>query len=327
MKLPVFSIGLEVVLALYQSPLPIILLSGPTAVGKTELALEIAQRLGTEIVNADSMQVYRHMHIGTAKPTAEQRARVRHHLLDVADPDETFDAARYAELARPVIETLQGQGMIPLIVGGTGLYLKILTTGICPGAPGNHEIKQQLKLELAELGLPKLHEELLRVDPEAGRRIHPHDRQRIVRALEVYRLTGSPLSLRQSQHRFNERIYPSIKIFLYRDRNVLYERINRRVLQMLDEGLLEEVRRLLARGCGPELKPMQSLGYKQMVAHLRGVLSWDAAVSATQRATRHYAKRQLTWFRGDPEFRWFHADDRQGIWEWIQKSQWLTASE
>jgi tRNA dimethylallyltransferase len=290
-------------------------------VGKTELALEIALRLGSEIVNADSMQVYRHMDIGTAKPGAKERALVPHHLLDIADPDESFDAARYAELARPVIETILGRGRIPLIVGGTGLYLKILTKGICSGAPGDQEVKKQLIREMEEQGLPKLHEELLRIDPEAAGRIHPHDRQRIVRALEVFRLTGSPLSLRQAQHRFSEQIYRSIKIFLYRDRNVLYERINRRVLQMIDEGLLEEVRRLMEKGYGPELKPMQSLGYRQMAAYLRGELTWDSAVSEMQRATRQYAKRQLTWFRADPEFRWFYAEDRQGIREWIQGNQ------
>jgi tRNA dimethylallyltransferase len=304
-----------------QNALPIILLAGPTAVGKTELALEIAFRLGTEIVNADSMQVYRYMDIGTAKPTVEQRALVPHHLLDAADPDEPFDAARYAELARPAIQGLMGRGKIPLIVGGTGLYLKVLTAGICPGAPGNQEIKRQLIQEVEEQGLPKLHEELLRVDPDAGSRIHRHDRQRILRALEVYRTTGSPLSARQSQHRFQERNYRSLKIFLYRERDVLYERINRRVLQMMDEGLLEEVRRLLARGYGPELKSMQSLGYKQAAAYLRGALLWESAVAEIQRATRQYAKRQLTWFRGDPEFRWFHAESGNEVLEWIQENR------
>jgi tRNA dimethylallyltransferase len=266
------------------------------------------------------------MDIGTAKPGARERARVPHHLLDVADPDESFDAARYAGLARPVIESLMDRGKVPLIVGGTGLYLKILTKGICPGAPGNQEVKKQLNREMEEKGLPRLHEELLRVDPDAGRRIHPHDRQRIVRALEVFRLTGSPISLRQSLHRFNERIYRSIKIFLYRERNVLYERINRRVLQMIREGLLEEVRQLMEKGYGPELKPMQSLGYRQMASYLRGELTWESAVSEMQRATRQYAKRQLTWFRGDPEFRWFNAEDRQGIREWIEENQWLVTS-
>jgi tRNA dimethylallyltransferase len=300
------------------NPPPIILLAGPTAVGKTELALELALHLGTEIINADSMQVYRYMDIGTAKPTREQRVLVPHHILDVADPNESFDAARYAELARPVIEALHSREKIPLIVGGTGLYVKVLTRGICSGAPGDPGVREQLFRELVEQGLPKLHEELLRVDPDAGRRIHPHDRQRIIRALEVYRLTGSPISALQSQHGFNQSMYRSAKIFLYRERNVLYERINRRVQQMMDQGLLEEVRRLLEMGYGPELKPMQSLGYKQMAAHLRGSCSLDSAVFEMQRATRKYAKRQLTWFRGDPEFRWFDAESRKEVFEWVQ---------
>jgi len=301
-----------------QDPPPIILLAGPTAVGKTELALELALHLGTEIVNADSMQVYRYMDLGTAKPTREQRALVPHHLLDAADPDEPFDAARYAELARPVIEALHSRGKIPLVVGGTGLYVRVLTRGICIGAPGDPGVREQLLRELVEQGLPRLHEELLRVDPDAGRRIHPHDRQRIMRALEVYRLTGSPISTLQLQHRFNQRIYRSVKIFLYRERNVLYERINRRVLQMMDQGLPEEVRRLLEMGYGPELKPMQSLGYKQMASYLLGACSLDSAISEMQRATRQYAKRQLTWFRGDPEFRWFDAESRKEILELVQ---------
>lgn len=297
---------------------PVILLAGPTAVGKTQIALEMARHLGTEIINCDSMQVYRHMEIGTAKPTWEERRLVPHHLLDVADPDEPFDAARYAELARPAVEALQTRGRMPLVVGGTGLYMKVLTRGICADAPSAPAIREQLLQELEEHGLPRLFEELGRVDPEAGRRLHPHDRQRILRALEVHRLTGSPLSRRQAQHRFQQTIYRSIKIFLYRERNVLYERINRRVQQMLEQGLVEEVRGLLAMGYGPELKSMQAVGYKQMVSHLLGACPLASAVSAMERATRHYAKRQLTWFKSDPEFRWFPAEDRQGILEWIR---------
>ena len=299
---------------------PIILLAGPTAAGKTQLAIEIARCLGTEIINCDSMQVYRHMEIGTAKPTREERALVAHHLLDVADPDEPFDAARYAELARPVAEALQSRGQMPLVVGGTGLYMKVLTRGLCSAAPGDPAIREQLLHELEQHGLPKLFEELCQVDPEAGRRLHPHDRQRILRALEVHRLTGSPLSGWQAQHRFQQTIYRSVKIFLYRERNVLYERINRRVQQMVDQGLVEEVRSLLAMGYGPELKSMQAVGYKQMAAHLLGDCPLSAAISAMERATRQYAKRQLTWFKGDPEFRWFPANDKDGILEWIQKS-------
>ncbi len=299
---------------------PVILLAGPTAVGKTQLALEIAQRLGTEIINCDSMQVYRYMEIGTAKPTPEERALVPHHLLDVADPDEPFDAASYAELARPVIESLQNRGKMPLVVGGTGLYMKVLTRGICPAAPRDPAIREQLRRELEEHGLERLHQELGRVDPEAGRRLHPHDRQRVLRALEVQRLTGIPLSCWQSQHRFQQTIYRTVKIFLYRDRNVLYERINRRVRQMLEQGLVAEVRRLLAMGYGPELKSMQAVGYKQLAAHLLGACPLASAVSDMERATRHYARRQLTWFRGDSEFRWVQADDWQGILEWLNRT-------
>lgn len=299
---------------------PVILLAGPTAVGKTQLALEIAQRLGTEIINCDSMQVYRYMEIGTAKPTPEERALVPHHLLDVADPDEPFDAARYAELARPVIESLQNRGKMPLVVGGTGLYMKVLTRGICPAAPRDPAIREQLRRELEEHGLERLHQELGRVDPEAGRRLHPHDRQRVLRALEVQRLTGIPLSCWQSQHRFQQTIYRTVKIFLYRDRNVLYERINRRVRQMLEQGLVAEVGRLLAMGYGPELKSMQAVGYKQLAAHLLGACPLASAVSDMERATRHYARRQLTWFRGDSEFRWVQADDWQGILEWLNRT-------
>jgi len=299
---------------------PVILLAGPTAVGKTQLALEIAHCLGTEIINCDSMQVYRYMEIGTAKPTPEERALVAHHLLDVADPDEPFDAARYAELARPVIESLRNRGKVPLVVGGTGLYMKVLTRGICPAAPRDPAIREQLRRELEEHGLERLHQELGRVDPEAGRRLHPHDRQRVLRALEVQRLTGTPLSCWQSQHRFQQTIYRTVKIFLYRDRNVLYERINRRVRQMLEQGLVAEVRRLLAMGYGPELKSMHAVGYKQLAAHLLGACPLASAVSDMERATRHYARRQLTWFRGDPEFRWVQADDRQGILEWLNRT-------
>jgi tRNA dimethylallyltransferase len=273
--------------------------------------------MGTEIVNGDSMQVYRHMDIGTAKPTPEERARVKHHLLDVVDPDEPFDAARYLDLARPVIDALHRERKIPLVVGGTGLYMKILTKSICPAAPGDPRAREELQKELEASGLAGLHAELLRVDPVLGERIHPNDRQRILRALEVYRISGAPLSHWQSRHRFCETLYPSIKVFLYRDRKEMYERIDRRVLVMLDQGFEGEVRRLLEVGYGPELKSMQSLGYKEMARFITGQCSLDEAVSGIQRETRRYAKRQMTWFRGDPEFKWFHAEDKEGILGWM----------
>lgn len=297
----------------HQSSLPIVLLAGATGVGKTASSLELATILGTEIVNADSMQIYRHMDIGTAKPISEERKLIRHHLLDIVDPDEPFDAARYLELARPVLDSLHGRGKVPLIVGGTGLYMKVLTQGICAGAPGDPQVREQLLREEKERGLAELHCELLRVDPVLGRRLHPNDRQRIVRALEVYRFTGRALSDWQARHKFRETLYRSVKIFIYRDRDELYERINRRVHLMMEQGFLDEVSRLLAMGYGPQLKPMQSLGYRQLVQHLLGAYSLDKAIYEIQKETRHYAKRQMTWFRGDPEFQWLHARDKMGI--------------
>jgi tRNA dimethylallyltransferase len=297
--------------------LPVILLAGPTASGKTSLAIRLARSLATEIVNGDSMQVYRYMDIGTAKPTDAERREVPHHILDVADPDEPFDAARYLEVATPVISALHDRGKIPIVVGGTGLYMKVLTRGICSGPTSDPATKEDLVRDESSKGLAWLHSELARVDPEAGSRIHPHDRQRIFRALEVFRLTGVPLSLHQKQHRFEQSIFPTIKLSIFRDREELYDRINRRVERMLEEGLKGEVQRLLDMGYGPELKPMQSLGYRQMAEHLLGDLSLDRALYLIQRETRRYAKRQLTWFRADPEFHWFHAGDFEGILSWV----------
>jgi tRNA dimethylallyltransferase len=297
--------------------LPVILLAGPTACGKTSLAIKLAQSLATEIVNADSMQVYRYMDIGTAKPSAAERREVIHHILDIADPDESFDAARYLEVASPVVRSLHKRGKIPIVVGGTGLYMKVLSRGICSGPTSDPEIKEGLLRDESCKGLAWLHLELARVDPEAGSRIHPHDRQRIFRALEVFRLTGVPLSFQQKQHGFEKSVFSTIKILIFRDREELYDRINSRVEAMLQMGFESEVRRLLDMGYGPELKPMQSLGYRQMAAHILGNLSLDRAVYLIQRETRRYAKRQLTWFRADPEFRSFHAGDFDAIFSWI----------
>lgn len=300
------------------SKLPIILLAGPTAAGKTRLSLRIAVELDTEIINADSMQVYRHMDIGTAKPTRAEQNLVRHHLLDVVNPDEPFDVATYLNLARPIVDALHARGKIPLVVGGTGLYLKVLTRGICPGPPTDVELREQLKREAAQRGLTALHEELSHQDPVSAQRIHPHDRQRIIRALEVFRLTGLPLSRWQEQHRFGELLYPSWKLFLFREREDLYRRIDDRVHAMMEAGFLDEVKGLLKVGYGPELSSMQSLGYRQLLRHLAGEMDLDRAVAQIQKETRHYAKRQFTWFRGDSEFRWFHADAHESVLQWIR---------
>lgn len=298
----------------------VVLIAGPTGVGKTELSLNLAERLRTEVVNADSMQVYRYMDIGTAKPSRDERDRIRHHLLDIVDPDEAFDAARYLEVASPVIATLHQQQKIPLIVGGTGLYMKVLTRGICPGAPADHMVRDKLASEEQSWGLQRLHEELSRVDPLLAAKIHTNDRQRILRALEVYRITGTPLSYWQKQHRFEKSRYRTIKIFLYRDRAELYARINQRVCYMMEQGFLDEVQRLLDMGYCPELKTMQSLGYKQLNEHLAGECSLETAVYQIQRETRRYAKRQMTWFRADPEFSWIHARQEEEVLNLVDKA-------
>lgn len=298
--------------------LPIILLAGPTGVGKTALSLDLASRLSTEIVNADSMQVYRFMDIGTAKPTAAERARVPHHLLDVVDPDEPFDAAAYADLARRTVAGLHRQGKIPLVVGGTGLYMKVLTRGICQGPIVDPAVRLDLKRRLEAEGIASLHAELKSADAVLGASLHPNDRQRILRALEVFRSTGRPLSDWQASHRFEQALYPTVKLFLHRDREELYQRINRRVIEMMESGFLDEVRGLLRMGYGPELKPMQSLGYRQLALHLVSGLPLEAAVEEIQRETRRYAKRQLTWFRGDPELHWMDADDAEAAMAWVE---------
>ncbi|MDR3569470.1 MAG: tRNA (adenosine(37)-N6)-dimethylallyltransferase MiaA [Syntrophobacteraceae bacterium] len=304
--------------------LPVVLLAGPTASGKTSLAIKLCRALSSgftaEIVNADSMQIYRFMDIGTAKPTLEERLNVSHHLLDIADPDDPFDAARYLEAARPLVEDLRARFILPLVVGGTGLYMRVLTRGLCSGPPSDPEVKERLVSLESSLGLASLYRDLLLVDPQSAARIHPNDRQRIIRALEVFHIAGTPLSFLQKSHGFTSELFPTVKIFITRERDALYERIDQRVEQMIDAGLKAEVEGLISKGFGPELKPMQSIGYKQMAAHLADRLSLDEARFEIKRETRRYAKRQITWFRGESEFRSFHAEDFEGIYLHIVQS-------
>ena len=209
---------------------------------------------------------------------------------------------------------------MPLVVGGTGLYMKVLTRGICPVPPGDPAVKRQLLQELESAGPARLHEELLQIDPESARRIHSNDRQRIVRALEVFRVTGKQLSQWQAGHGFREPLYRTLKLFLFRPREELYRRIDARVETMMAEGFPEEVRGLLARGYNPRLKPMQALGYRQLIRHLQGACSLPEAIRDIQRDTRRYAKRQITWFRADPDFRWCLPADQQRILDLVRES-------
>ena len=284
----------------------IIALVGPTGVGKTELALQVAERLGAEIVNADSRQVYRYLDIGSAKPTPAQRALVPHHLLDVVDPDEPFDSARYRELALQAVADIQARQRAVLLVGGTGLYLKVLMGGLFPGPARDAELRRQLEAEEAATpGL--LHRRLQQLDPAAARRLHPHDHVRVVRALEVALLTHRPISAWQAAHAFGDHRLRIIPIGLTLERGLLYERINARCRAMTDAGLIDEVRGLWQRGFGPDLPPLRSIGYAEVGAFLRSEMTLEAALEHMARATRHLAKRQLTWFRATPGLRWLDA--------------------
>ena len=294
----------------------IIILLGPTAVGKSDVALELAVEVNAEIINADSQQVYRYMNIGTAKPLPAVRERVPHHLIDIVDPDEEFNVAVFRQMAQENIEAIRRRKKNVIVCGGTGLYLKALTRGLFSGPKEEPKIRRALEAEIESSGLISLYRRLERFDPKATSWIHPHDRQRIIRALEVYDLTGKPISLWQKEHAFSENAFDALKLGLNRDRAELYELINRRCESMIQEGFLEEVRGLAEKGYGLDLKPMQSVGYRHMGLVLNGAMSLDKASELMKRDTRRLAKRQLTWFRQDREIRWFHPDaERQGIRE------------
>jgi tRNA dimethylallyltransferase len=282
-------------------------LVGATAVGKTAVALALAQQLGAEIVNADSLQVYRELDIGTAKPSLEERARVPHHLIDVADPPESYDAARFCREGRAVLDDLRRRGAPPLVVGGTGLYLKALLGGLFAEGEPAPGVRDRVRQELASLGLPVLYARLIHLDPATASRLHPHDTYRIVRALEVMAATGKPLSGFIRAHRFQDAPYEVLKLGLLLPREDLYRRIELRVELMLEAGWLDEIEGLLNR-YPPDLKPLQALGYRHLINYLTGRWSWDEALTFLTRDTRRYAKRQLTWFGSDASVRWFNPE-------------------
>ncbi len=283
---------------------------GPTASGKTGLAVELAERLGLPIVGADSLQVYRYLDIGSAKPTPEERRRAPHHLIDLVDPDEPFTAAGYAAHGRRVIETLRvsrpGGPAGALLVGGTGLYVRALTRGLIPTPPASPETRA--RLEAAVAADPEAaRARLASADPETARRLAPADRVRLVRALEILETTGRPPSALRGAHRFDETPYDLLTVALRVPVADLDRAIAARVERMLAAGLVEEVRALHARGYGPELKPMRALGYRQIGDYLAGRSTLEAAVLAIKTETRRYAKRQRTWWRGEPSAMWIDA--------------------
>jgi tRNA dimethylallyltransferase len=282
----------------------VVVICGPTGIGKTSFAIELARRFRGEIIGADSMQLYQHMDIGTAKPTSEERAAVKHHMVDIVDPDEHFDAEIYAHMAYAKVLELIANKTLPFIVGGTGLYIKALIHGLFESVKIDARVRQQLKKEAGELGEHQLHKRLQACDPAAAARIHVNDTYRIVRALEIYETTGRPMSDSQQQHQFKPQRLQTVKIGLQMERESLYQRIDKRVDIMLDQGLLKEVKSLVEAGYSLELKSMKSLGYRHMAAYLNKEVDWEETVRTLKRDTRHYAKRQMTWFKADPEIVW-----------------------
>ncbi|MFO0878733.1 MAG: tRNA (adenosine(37)-N6)-dimethylallyltransferase MiaA [Gemmataceae bacterium] len=278
------------------------ILTGPTGSGKSRLALELAPRLRAEIVAMDSMTLYRGMDIGTAKPTADERARVPHHLLDVLDPWESASVAWWLDKAAEVVRLIEQRGRRVLFVGGTALYLKSLLEGLFEGPPGDADLRRRLEVEAEQLGKQALHDRLAQVDPPTAARLHPNDVRRVIRALEVHSLTGQPISAWQTQWSQNRTSPAESQRFQCLDlpREVLYDRINRRVEEMIAQGWLDEVRRLrdLERPLSREAS--QALGYNELMAHLEGRCSLTEAVTTIQTRSRQFAKRQLTWFRNLP---------------------------
>ena len=286
-------------------PLPVVVIVGATAVGKSGLALSMAEMLDTEIISADSMQIYRGMSIGVAAPSSHDLARVKHHFVGAIEPGETFNAADFARGAAAVARKLNTRGRIPVVVGGSGLYVRAFVDGLFPGPPADKRIRRRLKHIAEAEGAQYLHERLQRVDPASAANIHPHDLRRIVRALEVFEITGKPISELHKIHREAKPELDVTFIGLERTRQDLYRRTDERVAQMFERGLVREVADLLERGYASEIDRIRPLGYPEVKAYLLGEIDLDRTKYLIQRNSRRYAKRQYTWFKTDPRIRWF----------------------
>ena len=285
-----------------------VIINSPTATGKTELAISLASEFGGEIISADSLQVYCTLDIGTAKPSKEQRNKVKHHMIDVVDPDEEFNAAIFAERARIIIADLARQGKPIFVVGGTGLYIRALLRGIIQTPTVDEKIRNHYRQLRESHGKEYLYNLLQKKDADAAGKINPNDSVRVIRALEVLDQTGESISAIQKRHSFADTPYKTYKIGIQIDRKELKQRIIMRTEKMIAEGLLDEVKSILDRGYSSELKPLQSLGYKQMIGFIRKEYDWNHAINLINRNTWHYAKRQLTWFAADKEINWFKPD-------------------
>jgi len=290
--------------------IPLLVIVGPTAVGKTDTAVLVAQQIDGEIISADSMQIYRGMDIGTAKPSEEERGGIKHHLIDVADPGEEFSVADFQRIARKDIEDIYRRGRFPIVVGGTGLYINSLVYNMdFTETISNPELRENLTTIALERGNEYLHEMLKRADPETAAKLHPNDRRRIIRALEVYQCSGMPMSQYHKNVEMQTIPYDPLMIGLRMNRKELYDRIEKRVDRMMESGLVKEVQGLLDRGCSKDTVSMQGLGYKEIIGYLEGEYSLETAVEILKRDTRRFAKRQFTWFRRDDRIIWMDVEN------------------
>lgn len=288
----------------------VIVIVGPTASGKTKLSIELAKRMNGEIISADSMQIYKYMDIGTAKPTVDEMQGIKHYLIDEVLPSEEFNVVKFKELAEKYIEEIIAKGKLPIVVGGTGLYISSLINNInfCE-SECDWELRESLRKEAEENGPQYLHDKLKQVDEKAANNIHPNNIKRVIRALEVYYKTQKPISYHNEMSRGEPSKYNFILIGLTMDRQYLYERINKRVDLMLENGLIEEVKKLVTLGFATSITSMQGIGYKEIIAYLNGKCSLEEAIEIIKRDSRRYAKRQLTWFRRIKEIEWFNIDN------------------
>jgi len=292
---------------------PVVVIVGPTAVGKSRIAVEVAKAFETEVLTADSRQVYRGMDVGTDKPASEERQAVPHRLIDLVDPDESFNAGLYRRQAIDEIERLYRDCRLPLVVGGTGLYVRTLLKGLCEAPQADPIMRKALRQEAEDQGYDRLYARLVDVDPVIAARLHPRDESKVIRALEVYQLSGRRMSEFQQEHGFAERPFATLMIGLNRDRDMLYRRIEGRIDWQLAHGLIEETKQLLAQGYQRDSAAMKGLGYRQVAEHLAG--EYDAAemVRRFKRDTRHFSKRQMTWFRKEPGIQWLMIEESEPV--------------
>jgi len=297
--------------SLFTAAKPLVAIVGPTAVGKSHIAILVAKTLGTEVLTADSRQVYRGMDIGTDKPSEAERQGVVHRLIDLADPGQPFNTGEFRRHAIAEITRLHREGKVPLLVGGTGLYVRTVLRGLWEGPPADWEFRRSLEQDADTHGADRLYRRLTQVDPESARRLHPNDRVKIIRALEVHHLLGRPLSGEHKRHAFADTPFAPLLIGLTRERLSLYRRVDDRVELELAKGLVEETKRLMDRGYGRHLGSMKGLGYKQMAGYLAGDYDYNEAVRRLKRDTRHFAKRQMTWFRKEPGIVWLSIEETE----------------